>query len=38
MNALIKSIVTRTQRNEQTAEGLLKTTVGSKQTEEGLGV
>jgi hypothetical protein len=36
MNALIKFIVT--QRSEQTAEGLLKTTVGSKQIEEGLGV
>jgi hypothetical protein len=32
MNALI------TQRSEQIAEGLLKTTVGSKQIEKGLGV
>jgi hypothetical protein len=38
MNALVMSIVTRAQRSEQTAEGLLKTTVGSKQIEEGLGV
>jgi hypothetical protein len=37
MNALVMSIVNRTQRSEQTA-GLLKTTVGSKRTEEGLGV
>lgn len=38
MNALIMFIITRTQRSEQNAEGLLKTTVGSKQIEEGLGV
>jgi len=37
MNAIIMSIITRTQRSEQTAEGLLKTTVGSKQIDEGLG-
>jgi len=38
MNTFILSIITRTQRREKTAEGLLKTTVGSKQIEEGFGV